>query len=125
GTLPLSQQTLRPIGHRVFVLGDAAGYVEPFTGEGMAWALAGGMAVADFAERGLAEWTSEVQQGWLAAYRRLVRDRQLWCRAFAALLRRPALARASLRVASAWPALCRPIVTGLNRPVEPWEFCRP
>ncbi|MGH7135260.1 MAG: NAD(P)/FAD-dependent oxidoreductase, partial [Pirellulales bacterium] len=49
GTLPMSRQTARPIGHRVFVLGDAAGYVEPFTGEGMAWALAGGMAVADFA----------------------------------------------------------------------------
>jgi flavin-dependent dehydrogenase len=40
GTLPLTRRTPRPAGHRVLVVGDAAGYVEPFTGEGMAWALA-------------------------------------------------------------------------------------
>ncbi len=31
----------------VFRVGDAAGYVEPFTGEGLAWALAGGMELAN------------------------------------------------------------------------------
>ncbi len=96
GTLPMSRQTTRPVGRRVFVLGDAAGYVEPFTGEGIAWALASGMAVAAIAERGLRHWSGEVEQEWLTTHRRLVRDRQLWCRGFAALLRRPA-ARAVCR----------------------------
>ncbi|HVX64136.1 MAG TPA: FAD-dependent oxidoreductase [Pirellulales bacterium] len=122
GTLPLSRQTTRPVGRRVFVLGDAAGYVEPFTGEGIAWALGSGMAVASIAERGLRHWSGEVEQEWLTTYRRLVRDRQLWCRGFAALLRRPALARLAVQIASAWPALCRPVVCSLNRPVRPLEI---
>ncbi|HEV3344740.1 MAG TPA: NAD(P)/FAD-dependent oxidoreductase [Pirellulales bacterium] len=124
GTLPLTRRTVRPVAHRVFVLGDAAGYVEPFTGEGIAWALASGMAVADFAARGLDGWSRQVEQGWLAAYGKQVRRRQLWCRAFAALLRRPCLARAALELASAWPALCRPIVASLNRPAQSLELAR-
>ena len=30
---------------RLFILGDAAGYIEPFTGEGIAWALASAAAI--------------------------------------------------------------------------------
>ncbi|HWB08498.1 MAG TPA: NAD(P)/FAD-dependent oxidoreductase [Pirellulales bacterium] len=122
GTLPLRRHTPRPVGHRVFVLGDAAGYVEPFTGEGIAWALAGGLAVADFAVKGLEGWSQQVEQGWLTAYGKLVRSRQFWCRAFAATLRRPRLARAALELASFWPALCRPIVASLNRPAKSLEL---
>ena len=40
GTPPLTRRAPSLAAERVFVLGDAAGYVEPFTGEGMAWALA-------------------------------------------------------------------------------------
>lgn len=122
GTLPLTRQTRQPVGHRIFVLGDAAGYVEPFTGEGIAWALAGGMAVATFAERGLLGWNRQVEQEWLAAYGRLVRDRQLCCRTFAAMLRNPSMVRAAVGLATAWPALCRPIVANLNRPAQPGEI---
>ncbi|HET6879780.1 MAG TPA: NAD(P)/FAD-dependent oxidoreductase [Pirellulales bacterium] len=123
GTLPLTQRTVRPVGHRVFLLGDAAGYVEPFTGEGMAWALASGIAVADFVERGLDDWCPRLEQEWLATYHRLIRNRQFWCRAFAAMLRKPAVVGAAVRLASAWPALCRPIVASLNRPAQPLELC--
>ncbi len=34
-------------GRRIFRIGDAAGYVEPFTGEGIGWALASGRLVAE------------------------------------------------------------------------------
>jgi flavin-dependent dehydrogenase len=124
GTLPLTRHTVRPAGHRIFVLGDAAGYVEPFTGEGIAWALGCGMAVVDFAVKGIDRWSPQVERGWLAAYGKLVRNRQFWCRAFAATLRRPWLARAALEVASVWPALCRPIVANLNRPAKSLELAR-
>jgi flavin-dependent dehydrogenase len=124
GTLPLTRQTARPVGHRLFVLGDAAGYVEPFTGEGMAWALAGGLAVATPAERGLLAWNQQVERDWLRVYRSLVRGRQFWCRAFAAVLRKPSLAGAAIRLAGVWPACCRPIVAHLNRPARPRELCR-
>ena len=32
-------------GYRVMVVGDSCGYVEPFTGEGMSWAIRGAIAV--------------------------------------------------------------------------------
>ena len=49
GTPPLTRQARQVAAERLFVVGDAAGYVEPFTGEGMAWALASGTAVAPLA----------------------------------------------------------------------------
>jgi flavin-dependent dehydrogenase len=118
GTPPLTQSISRPVGHRVFVLGDAAGYVEPFTGEGIAWAFASGLAVAPFAERGLKEWNGQLEREWQHAYGSLVRDRQFWCRGFAAVLRRPYAASLAVRLAASFPSLCRPIVAGLNRKAD-------
>ncbi|MFU8885861.1 MAG: NAD(P)/FAD-dependent oxidoreductase, partial [Cyanobacteriota bacterium] len=43
-TPALSRRAAVVAGERFLVLGDAAGYVEPFTGEGMAWALTAGAA---------------------------------------------------------------------------------
>jgi flavin-dependent dehydrogenase len=40
----------------LFVIGDAAGYVEPFTGEGMAWALAAADGLAPLAARAVGAW---------------------------------------------------------------------
>ncbi len=42
GTPALTRQARRRAAERLFLIGDAAGYIEPFTGEGMAWALAAG-----------------------------------------------------------------------------------
>ena len=39
GTVALTRTTRPVAADRVFLIGDATGYVEPFTGEGMAWAL--------------------------------------------------------------------------------------
>lgn len=124
GTPPLTQHAVRPASRRVFLLGDAAAYVEPFTGEGIAWALGSGMAVAPLVERGLQEWNCNVEDAWLRTHQQLVRDRQFWCRGFAALLRRPRLARLAVRLASAWPMLCQPIVRSLNQPALSWETSR-
>ena len=124
GTPPLTQWIRRPAGHRVFVLGDAAGYIEPFTGEGIAWAFASGLAVASFAERGLKDWNRQLEHDWLHAYARLVRDRQLWCRGVAALLRSPSGASLAVRLAARFPSLCRPIIAGLNRRIRPSEVGR-
>lgn len=123
GTIPLTRQTARPVGYRVFILGDAAGYVEPFTGEGIAWALGSGMGVAPLVERGRIDWSPAVERMWLTTYGCLVRDRQLWCRSFAVLLRHPQIARCVVQLGSAWPALFRPIVSSLNQPARPLEPC--
>ncbi len=49
GTPALTRTARRVAGERWFAIGDAAGYVEPFTGEGMAWAVASAVAVAPIA----------------------------------------------------------------------------
>jgi len=42
----LSRKSSRVADRGVFLLGDSAGYVEPFTGEGMSWALEGARVLA-------------------------------------------------------------------------------
>ena len=90
GTPPLTRGTQSPAVWRVACVGDAAGYVEPFTGEGMAWALAAGEAAGQAA----ADWIGEpdrLESEWPPRFRRLVARRRLICRGVAAALRRPRL----------------------------------
>jgi len=96
------------------VLGDAAGYVEPFTGEGIAWALATGAAVAPLAARAPAGWQPALARQWADVHRRIV-GRRFLCRATAAILRRPRLVRLAIRLLALAPALAAPIVGLLNR----------
>ena len=116
GTLPLTRRTHRTAARRVLLLGDAAGYVEPFTGEGMAWAFAAAAATTPFIERGLAHWDVALEEGWQATLRQLVLRRQRWCRAFAWALRHPLAIRLVLGSVSLVPSLSAPIVRSLNKP---------
>jgi flavin-dependent dehydrogenase len=109
GTPHLTRQAPRLGGERLFVLGDAAGYVEPFTGEGMAWALAGALLVAPLALRGARHWDPELLVRWRAAYHRTVTRRQIVCRATAGLLRRPTATRAMVQVLGLTPWVARPL----------------
>jgi menaquinone-9 beta-reductase len=115
GTPALTRRASRLAGERLFVLGDAAGYVEPFTGEGMAWALAGGLSVAPLAAEAARRWRPSLAGAWAATYRRVVVRRQYLCRAAAAVLRRPLLARALVRLLARVPALAAPLLRHLNR----------
>jgi flavin-dependent dehydrogenase len=116
GTPALTRQARRLAAARVFVVGDAAGYVEPFTGEGMAWALASGAAVAPLAA---AKWRPELTREWAARYRGVVSRRQAACRAAAAVLRRPLLTAAAVALLARFPALAGPFVRHLNRSSTP------
>jgi flavin-dependent dehydrogenase len=121
GTLPLTRCLTRVASHRGFVLGDAAGYVEPFTGEGIGWALESGAAIAPLVERSLTAWSAARETEWIQLHRRIVGQRQLWCRGFAALLRHPRLAQLAIRAAAVWPGLCQSIVNSINRPSRTQE----
>ncbi len=114
GTAQLTRQT-RPIAaDRLFLLGDATGYVEPFTGEGMTWALASGQAIAPLALRAIEQWEPRLAVEWDALHRRIVRDRQFVCRVAAALLHRPWLARLGFEVIARLPSAAGPILGLLN-----------
>ena len=51
GTPALTRASARIADERLFLVGDAAGYVEPFTGEGMAWAVMSAAALAPIVAR--------------------------------------------------------------------------
>lgn len=73
----------------LLVVGDSAGYVEPFTGEGMTWAACGGEMAGVLAMRESAEGAGGLWAGWHAEN---VRAKQGLCRAVSAGLRVPGLA---------------------------------
>src|SRR6185295_4377462 len=72
GTPELTQSPSLISAHRAFVIGDAAGYVEPFTGEGMKWALASGIALAPIALKAIEYYNPEFEVEWSAVHHRIV-----------------------------------------------------
>jgi flavin-dependent dehydrogenase len=115
GTPPLTRRPRRPTAERIFAVGDAAGYVEPFTGEGMAWALASGAAVAPLAARAADRWEPELARRWAELHARNIGRRQHVCRAAAAVLRRPWLTKLVVRLLAHAPVLAGPVVRSLGR----------
>jgi flavin-dependent dehydrogenase len=114
GTLPLTRRTLRPIGRRVLLVGDTAGYVEPFTGEGMAWALATAGAALPFIQRGLGAWDGRLEREWIATRDSLIGHQQRTCRMIARTLRAPWAVQLTIGLLARWPSLAHPVVAGLG-----------
>ena len=98
-----------------FVLGDAAGYLEPFTGEGMANAIAEAIGVARIVPRALLKWDHPIEEEWLRKHHEITLGRLYWCRWLAQILRSPRAVGFGLRLFHMFPAVARPIVTRLNR----------
>ena len=119
GTPALTRTPAAVAGPGRFAVGDAAGYVEPFTGEGIAWAVSSAAALAPIAARAAGGWHDSFAREWAAAHRRLVVRRQRLCRWVARGLRSPAATRFAVRALAVAPALSRPVVAALNRPPPP------
>jgi len=113
GTIPLTRRLVRPAARGVFVLGDAAGYVEPFTGEGMAWALAGAETVVPFVKRAVASHDPGLENEWIRAYVSAIGRQQRWCRIVARVLRMPALVTPMVMLLRRQPGLARPVLAHL------------
>ena len=107
GTPPLTRTVHCPAARRILLIGDAAGYVEPFTGEGIAWALEGAVAVEPFVVRGVQRWDSDLEQEWLRHYLARIRARQYWCRWFTDMLRHPMIARTAMLAFTRLPGLTK------------------
>ena len=113
-TPSLTRRSSPPAAARLLLLGDAAGYVEPFTGEGMGWALVGALAVVPLVLQGQAEWSRGLEREWARRHARLIGSRQRLCHGLAFALRRPDLSRALLAAAGRWPALTAPLFQHLD-----------
>ncbi len=116
GTPLLTRRSARPGAERLFLLGDAASFVEPFSGEGMAWALASALAVVPFALRACRDWHPSLVRDWSMRYRQTILQRQWVCRAAASILRQPHLVRLIVAALTHFPVLAAPIVRYVNRP---------
>jgi flavin-dependent dehydrogenase len=116
GTPSLTRSLKRHWADRLFVVGDAAGYVEPFTGEGMAAALASARALAPLAASACEAWCPELGCRWDNTYLRAVKNRQGLAHAMAMVLRRPQLALGIVALVSLCPLLAGPFERRLNDP---------
>jgi menaquinone-9 beta-reductase len=113
GTPALTRR--RPVESRgILVIGDAAGYVEPFTGEGMAWAISSAIAAAPLALRSARG--GGVSGEWTRLHHSLIRSRQRTCRTIAWMLRRPGILNAAIRIAGAAPLLAAPLLRQVEVP---------
>jgi len=102
GTLPLTRTSRLVAARRLFTIGDSASYVEPFTGEGMSWAIQDALQLSRLltAEEGTCE---SMTAAWNRQWKEKLRSKQWVCRGLAALLRRPQLASVSLLLARSVP----------------------
>ena len=117
GTPALTRSTTPVAAERLFVLGDASGYVEPFTGEGMGWALASAVALAPLVSAACDGWQPVLAKAWSREHARLVRRRQRTCRMLAAFLKSPMCVRWAMLLLPKIPRLLRPLVRGVSLPL--------
>ena len=97
-------------GERVFAIGDAAGYVEPFTGEGIGWAMSASLAVAPLVCQACERWEPTMVQNWSRTHRATVARRQRTCRMLRWILRRPRVVRSVIGLLNFAPGVARPFV---------------
>jgi flavin-dependent dehydrogenase len=116
GTAKLTQRRTKLFGEGFLVVGDAAGYVEPFTGEGIAWAMATGRAAVPFALQAMRASTTDVGPAWSREYRRVVGHRMRVCRTISFFLRQPRLMKWTTWALARRPQLAQPLVRSLNAP---------
>jgi flavin-dependent dehydrogenase len=114
GTWPLTSRPSRAAADRLFLIGDACGYVEPFSGEGMAAAMESALAVAPMASAGARAWQPSFLDRWTTIHGRLVYDQQATCRRLAWMLRRPWATTMAMGVSRLWPAAARRVIAKVS-----------
>jgi flavin-dependent dehydrogenase len=120
GTPPLTRRLARVAGHRLFAIGDAGAYVEPFTGEGMAWAMLSACAVIPLANAAVDRDSPEWALRWDALHRQLLGRRIVVCRGISRMLRSPRLTRTAVVVFDKLPWLAAPLVRSMTVPRTGW-----
>ena len=109
GAGPLRQRSRRRVQGRVLLVGDAAGYVDALTGEGLALGLAQARAAVEAVSAG--EPTAYEKE-----WRRVGRSHDLLTLGLVTATRLPPLRRAVVPAAHVAPALFRSAVNHLARP---------
>jgi flavin-dependent dehydrogenase len=107
GTPLLTRRPRCPYVGRVLLVGDSAGYAEPFTGEGIGWAMRAGLAAAELVADG---WRDDLGEAWAVRLHALLGKPHRRCRRLTRLMRVPGAVSASVRVLRVFPSLAPHIV---------------
>lgn len=116
GTPPLTSRPMRVASERIFIIGDAGGYVEPFTGEGMTFALEAAVAVVPLAKRTVESWKPSIIIQWESLHEQIVQQRQFTCRQLAWVLRRPWASIVAINVCRLVPWIANRTIAKINLP---------
>ncbi|HEY2882271.1 MAG TPA: hypothetical protein VGJ15_07550, partial [Pirellulales bacterium] len=110
-----SRRANRTAAHRIVLLGDAAGYAEPFTGEGIGWAIQSALSATTIVQQNLIEWDDQAIERWQKAQTGRLEREQMICRGLTSLLRRPWAVRLALGALNHMPGLARPLMRRIYR----------
>lgn len=113
-TPTLTQRPRRLGVDRVLLLGDAAGYVEPFTGEGIGWALRSALEVEPIASEAIDAWSPYHVRDWEARHHQTVGRWQRRCRRVCGLVGGRWATPAVVRLLSFAPNLASPVLKRID-----------
>lgn len=88
---PVIFRARSPVEHRIFMIGDASGIIDPLTGNGMAMAIQSATLAAPFILQALAGKRDEAERGYQRRHAEFFAPRIAWSRRIAFLLSRPRL----------------------------------
>ena len=118
GTPLLTSRPGRVAGQRIFLIGDSAGYVEPFTGEGISAALECALELAPLLPQACRKWDDQWSDHWVMTHRRLIARRQWICRLLAGLLRNPFCVRNAMHLCRWFPAIPQCLASQISSSVS-------
>ncbi len=127
GIGPLAYSTTRQTMPGIALVGDACGYVDPLTGEGIYFALFGARALGDAITESLHEPAREpsLMRAYVAERRREIVPRARASALLQRALRHPWLVRHFLAYAAKHPGLADLVVTLTGDSIHPRDLLRP
>ncbi len=124
---PLAARTTRQVFDGAALVGDACGYVDPVTGEGLFFAMRGAALLADSLDASLRAGRNDARslRGYVRARRREFGPRYAMARLLQRGMRHPAIVRAFLGTLQAKPRLADLLVTITGDSVSPAALLDP
>jgi menaquinone-9 beta-reductase len=116
GTPRLTRSAFPLALHRCMLIGDAAGYVEPFTGEGIGWAIHSAVLATSLLAGGLDVWDPALPRRWQCLHDQALANRMRRSSTVSRAIRLRPVRRIIARGLRWAPSLARPIVAGLDQP---------
>jgi flavin-dependent dehydrogenase len=118
---PFDWPTRTVVADGAALVGDAAGYFDPFTGQGIYQALAGAELLAEEADLALrsGDVSGRALRGYAARRRRMLRDARILQHLIDHVIRRPALADAAIRRLARAPAAAAALIAATGDLLPP------